>query len=149
MTIVEREGGRRDHVADQTPLLRVIGVKKHFPITQGVLFRKKIGQVHAVDGVDLEVYPGKTVGLVGETGCGKSTLARVIMKAYDPTAGRLVFEGEDYTHYGRRAMRPLRRQMQMIFQDPYASLNPRKTVGSIISDPYRIHGTVAKRDVKG
>jgi oligopeptide transport system ATP-binding protein len=149
MTIAEHEREGSSHTADQSPLLRVIGVKKHFPITQGVLFQKKIGQVHAVDGVDLEVYPGQTVGLVGETGCGKSTLARVIMKAYDPTEGQLIFDGEDYTHYSRRAMRPMRRQMQMIFQDPYASLNPRKTVGAIISDPYRIHGTVPKQDVKG
>jgi oligopeptide/dipeptide ABC transporter ATP-binding protein len=130
------------------PLLRVEGVKKWFPITQGVVFQKRIGNVHAVDGVDLEVYPGETLGLVGETGCGKSTLARVIVKLHEPTWGRLVFEGEDYTRFNRRRMRPLRREMQMMFQDPYASLNPRKTVGSIISDPFRIHHTVPKRDIK-
>jgi oligopeptide/dipeptide ABC transporter ATP-binding protein len=104
--------------------------------------------VHAVDGVDLEVYPGETVGLVGETGCGKSTLARLVLKVYDVTEGRLYFDGDDYTSFGRRKMRPLRRQIQMVFQDPYASLNPRKTVGSIIADPFRIHGSVPKGKIK-
>jgi oligopeptide transport system ATP-binding protein len=145
---VEAEGPRVEPAASGAPLLRLEGVKKHFPITRGVLFQKRIGQVHAVDGVDLEVYPGETIGLVGETGCGKSTLARVIMRSYDATEGRLVFEGQDYTHFTRRLMRPLRREMQMVFQDPYASLNPRKTVGSIISDPFRIHGTVSKGETK-
>jgi oligopeptide/dipeptide ABC transporter ATP-binding protein len=113
-----------------------------------VVFQKRIGNVHAVDGVDLEVYPGETLGLVGETGCGKSTLARVIVKLHEPTWGRLVFEGQDYTKFSRRRMRPLRREMQMMFQDPYASLNPRKTVGSIISDPFRIHHTVPRKGIK-
>ena len=148
MTVEIREREQPSPPVGATPLLRLTGVKKHFPITRGVVFQKRIGQVHAVDGIDLEVFPGETLGLVGETGCGKSTLARVIMKVYEATEGRLFFEGEDYTGYSRRRMRVLRRQMQMIFQDPYASLNPRKTVGSIISDPYRIHGTVPKRDVK-
>jgi oligopeptide/dipeptide ABC transporter ATP-binding protein len=146
VSLREREGPGAE--PSGTPLLRLEAVKKHFPITRGVIFQKKIGQVHAVDGIDLEVYPGETLGLVGETGCGKSTLARLIMKVYDVTEGRLFFEGEEYTNLSRRQMRPLRRQMQMVFQDPYASLNPRKTVGSIISDPFRIHGTVPKRDVK-
>ncbi len=132
----------------QTPLLRVTGVKKYFPITRGIVFQKKVGDVQAVDGVDLEIFPGETVGLVGETGCGKSTLARVITKLHEPTAGKLEFDGEDYTGYSRMQMRPLRRQMQIIFQDPYASLNPRKTVGSIIGDPYRIHKTVPKHHIK-
>jgi oligopeptide/dipeptide ABC transporter ATP-binding protein len=142
--------GHPAHAPDRSgePLLRVEGVKKWFPITQGVVFQKRIGNVHAVDGVDLEVYPGETLGLVGETGCGKSTLARVIVKLHEPTWGRLVFQGEDYTHFNRRRMRPLRREMQMMFQDPYASLNPRKTVGSIISDPFRIHHTVPRKGIK-
>jgi oligopeptide transport system ATP-binding protein len=148
MTVSVRERERPGGTPGATPLLRLEGVKKHFPITRGVIFQKKIGQVHAVDGVDLEVYPGETLGLVGETGCGKSTLARLILKVYDATEGRLFFEGEEYTSYGRRQMRPLRREMQMIFQDPYASLNPRKTIGSIIADPYRIHHTVPKAEVK-
>ena len=134
--------------APRTPLLRVSGVKKYFPVTRGIIFQKKIGNVQAVDDIDLEIYPGETVGLVGETGCGKSTLARVITKLHEPTAGTLAFDGEDYTHYSRSRMRPLRRQMQIIFQDPYASLNPRKTVGSIIGDPFRIHKTVPKGGIK-
>jgi oligopeptide/dipeptide ABC transporter ATP-binding protein len=101
-----------------------------------------------VDGVDLEVFPGETVGLVGETGCGKSTLARVIMRLYDATEGEISFEGRDITHLKGRDLRELRRNMQMIFQDPFASLNPRKTVGSIIGDPFRLHKTVPKDRVK-
>ena len=104
--------------------------------------------MHAVDGVDLEVYPGETLGLVGETGCGKSTLARVIVKLLRSHQGPVVFEGQDYTNFSRRKMRPLRREMQMMFQDPYASLNPRKTVGSIIADPFRIHQTVPRKGIK-
>src|SRR3954454_16139569 len=130
------------------PLIRLEGIKKYFPITQGILFQRRIGDVHAVDGVDLEVYPGETVGLVGETGCGKSTLARVIMRLYEPTAGRLWFEGRDVTHLRGGALRELRRDMQMVFQDPYASLNPRKTVGTIIADPFRLHKTVPRNKIK-
>ncbi len=130
------------------PLVRVEGLKKYFPITRGVIFQRRIGDVRAVDGVDLEVYPGETVGLVGETGCGKSTLARVIMRLYDPTAGRIFFEGRDITRLRGRELRELRRHMQMIFQDPYASLNPRKTVGSIIGEPFRLHRTVPKARIR-
>jgi oligopeptide/dipeptide ABC transporter ATP-binding protein len=126
------------------PLVRLKGVTKHYPITRGIVMQKKVGQVHAVDGIDLEVYPGETLGLVGETGCGKSTTARLIMKLLEVTAGQVFFEGEDITGYSRRKMQPFRRQMQMIFQDPYGSLNPRKSVGSIVADPMRIHGTVPK-----
>jgi len=136
----ERAGAPRTD--GKTPLIKLIGIKKYFPIKRGIVIQRTIGNVHAVDGVDLEVYPGETVGLVGETGCGKSTLARVIMKLYDPTEGRLFFDGQEYTDKSRGKMRPLRREMQMIFQDPYASLNSRKTVGSIIGEPFRIHKTV-------
>jgi oligopeptide/dipeptide ABC transporter ATP-binding protein len=135
-------------VSENPPLLAISGVTKYFPITRGILFQRHVGNVHAVDGIDLEVFPGETVGLVGETGCGKSTLAKVITRLLDATSGRLVFAGQDYTHYSRRQMRPLRRQMQMIFQDPYASLNPRKSVGSIIGDPFRIHHIVPKHNIK-
>ena len=126
------------------PLVRLVGVTKHYPITRGIIVQKKIGQVHAVDGIDLEVYPGETLGLVGETGCGKSTTARLITKLLDATGGRVIFDGVDITRYSRKQMQPFRRQIQMIFQDPYGSLNPRKSIGSIIADPMRIHNTVPK-----
>ena len=132
-----------------TPLVKLIGVKKHFPITRGVLFQRKVGQVRAVDGLDLEVYPGETIGLVGETGCGKSTAARLITKLLEPTAGQIFFDGRDVTRLRRGQMRSLRREMQMIFQDPFASLNPRKTVGSIIAEPFRVHRTVPKPHIRG
>ena len=130
------------------PLVRLEGVKKWFRLTRGIIFQKTIGHVHAVDGVDLEIYPGETLGLVGETGCGKSTLARVIMRLYDATAGRIWFDGRDITHLKGRELRALRRDMQMIFQDPYASLNPRKTVGAIIGEPFKLHRTVPKDRIR-
>jgi peptide/nickel transport system ATP-binding protein len=130
------------------PLIKLEGVKKWFKLTRGIVFQKTIGHVHAVDGVDLEVYPGETLGLVGETGCGKSTLARVVMKLYDPTEGKIWFDGQDITDFKGRDLRALRRDMQMIFQDPYASLNPRKTVGAIIGEPFHLHHTVARDKIK-
>jgi oligopeptide/dipeptide ABC transporter ATP-binding protein len=133
---------------ERRPLVKLVGAKKHFPITRGIVFQKKVGQVHAVDGIDLEVYPGETLGLVGETGCGKSTTARLMTKLYDLTEGQVFFDGVDITSYNRKQMRPLRREMQMIFQDPYASLNPRKTVGTIIGVPFRVHGTTPKNKIK-
>ena len=144
MSVQVRERADPQQQETRTPLVKLVGVRKHFPITQGIIIQHKIGAVHAVDGVDLEVYPGETVGLVGETGCGKSTLARLIMKLYSVTDGQILFDGQDITRYSARRMRPLRREIQMIFQDPYASLNPRKTVGSIIGDPFRLHGTVPR-----
>ncbi|HEX6230379.1 MAG TPA: oligopeptide/dipeptide ABC transporter ATP-binding protein [Actinomycetota bacterium] len=135
-------------VTEREPLVRLRGVRKLFPITRGIIFQKRVGDVHAVDGVDLDVYKGETVGLVGETGCGKSTLARVTMRLHDATEGTIEFEGRDITHLKGRELRELRRDMQMIFQDPFASLNPRKTVGSIIGDPFRLHGTVPRNRVK-
>jgi len=130
------------------PLVRVRGLRKYFPITRGIIFQKHIGDVRAVDGVDLDIHQGETLGLVGETGCGKSTLARVIMRLYDATAGTVEFEGEDITKLRGGDLRAHRRNMQMIFQDPFASLNPRKTIGSIIGDPYRLHATVPKNKIK-
>ena len=134
---------------DREPLVRLVGIKKYFPIKQGIIFQRAVGNVHAVDGVDLEIYAGETLGLVGETGCGKSTLARVVMRLYDATQGQVFFEGKDITKLSGRKLRDIRREIQMIFQDPYASLNARKTVGSIISEPYRIHKTVPKDKIKG
>ncbi len=148
MSVQVNERTEPQRTADHNPLIKIVGVKKHFPISRGIIFQKKVGAVHAVDGVDLEVYPGETVGLVGETGCGKSTLARVIMKLYDATEGQLFFDGQEYTGYSRGKMQPLRREMQMMFQDPYSSLNARKTVGSIIADPFLIHKTVPKGRIK-
>jgi oligopeptide/dipeptide ABC transporter ATP-binding protein len=120
-------------------ILRLEGIVKHFPIRTG-LFRKETGRVHAVDNVDLTLKAGETLGLVGESGCGKSTLARTIIKLLEPTAGSIVFNGRDITSFTRRQMREVRREMQIVFQDPYASLNPRMTVREIVAEPLRIHG---------
>jgi oligopeptide/dipeptide ABC transporter ATP-binding protein len=125
------------------PLVRATGVVKHFPVAAPGLFSRSHEQVFAVDDVDLEVGRGETLGLVGETGCGKSTLARCLMRLYDLTSGRVEFDGTDISTLGRRQLRPYRLQMQMIFQDPYSSLNPRRRVGSIIGDPFAIHGIAA------
>jgi oligopeptide/dipeptide ABC transporter ATP-binding protein len=125
---------------DRQPLLRVAGVKKYFPITQGIIFQREVGRVHAVDGVDVDVYPGETLGVVGETGCGKTTLGRLMCRLLQPTEGRIEFEGRDITNLKGKELRQLRRRVQMIFQDPYSSLNPRKRVGQIIGDPFQIHG---------
>jgi oligopeptide/dipeptide ABC transporter ATP-binding protein len=122
------------------PLLRVENVRKLFDVQGGGLLRRNRDFVHAVDGVSLEIKRGETLGLVGETGCGKSTLARCIARLYDLTEGSVWFDGTDISRLSRRAMRPLRREIQVIFQDPYGSLNPRRRVGSIIGDPFAIHG---------
>jgi peptide/nickel transport system ATP-binding protein/oligopeptide transport system ATP-binding protein len=112
---------------------------KHFPITQGILFQKQVGAVHAVDDVSFDIRKGETLGIVGETGCGKSTTARLVMRLLDPTSGTIKLEGEDITSLGGVRLKGLRAKMQMVFQDPYSSLNPRKTIGSIIADPFEIH----------
>jgi oligopeptide transport system ATP-binding protein len=120
-------------------LLVVNDVKKHFPVTRGIIFQKQIGAVKAVDGVSFTVNRGETLGVVGESGCGKSTMARCIMRLLDPTDGRIVFDGRDITRLSRADMRPYRREMMMIFQDPYASLNPRKRVGFIVAEALEVH----------
>jgi peptide/nickel transport system ATP-binding protein len=127
--------------ARAVPLLTISGVQKHFPLTKDGFFGKQ-RLLRAVDGVDLEVMSGETVGLVGESGCGKSTLARLVTRLHEPTAGKIVFAGTDITHASQSAIRPLRRRMQMIFQDPYASLNPRMNIGEILSSPLILHGLV-------
>jgi oligopeptide transport system ATP-binding protein len=127
------------------PLVEVRGLKKYFPIKKGVLSRE-VGRVHAVDDVTFSVQEGETLGLVGESGCGKSTLGRTIVRLLPPSAGDVIFQGRSIGGLGARALRPLRREMQMVFQDPYASLNPRKRVGSIIGDPMKIHRVGDKRE---
>jgi len=122
------------------PLVEVRDLVKHFPITSGILIQRQVGAVHAVDGVSFDVMRGETLGIVGETGCGKSTTARLITRLLEPTSGSINFDGQDISHLKPGQVKPLRKEMQMIFQDPYSSLNPRKTVGSIIGEPFRIHG---------
>jgi peptide/nickel transport system ATP-binding protein len=121
-------------------LLEVSGLRKHFPIKSTGVIRREIGAVKAVDGLSLRVYPGETVGLVGESGCGKSTAGRTMLRLLEPTDGTITFQGQDIGGLSRKALVPLRREMQMIFQDPYSSLNPRHTVGSILGAPFRIQG---------
>jgi oligopeptide/dipeptide ABC transporter ATP-binding protein len=129
-------------------LLVVDDLKKHFPVTRGIIFQKEIGAVKAVDGVSFSVKSGETLGIVGESGCGKSTLARCLMRLLDATAGSITFDGRDITRFSRQAMRPVRREMMMIFQDPYASLNPRKRVGFIVAEALEVHKIGTPAEVK-
>jgi oligopeptide/dipeptide ABC transporter ATP-binding protein len=129
------------------PLLELKHVKKYFPIKKGVL-QHEVARVHAVDDVSFAVREGETLGLVGESGCGKSTLGRTIVRLLEPTAGQIIFQGTEIEDLGPRRLRPLRREMQMVFQDPYASLNPRKRVGTIIGDPLKIHSIGDKSERK-
>jgi len=129
------------------PLIEIKNLKKYFPIKKGVLARE-VARVHAVDDVSLSVSEGETLGLVGESGCGKSTLGRCVVRLHEPTFGDVIFDGHSIAKLSNRALRPLRREMQMIFQDPYASLNPRKRVGTIIGDPLRIHGMGDRKERK-
>jgi oligopeptide transport system ATP-binding protein len=129
-------------------LVRVENLVKYFPVRSSGFIRRTVGQVRAVDGVTLTIPRGKTLGLVGETGCGKSTLARCIAGLIPVTSGKVIFEGQEITGLSRRAMRPFRREIQMIFQDPYGSLNPRRRVGSIIGDPFAIHKTATGAERK-
>jgi oligopeptide transport system ATP-binding protein len=142
VTALEQGNGSGD-----SALLEVRHVKKYFPIRAGVL-QREVAHVHAVDDVSFAVKPGETLGLVGESGCGKSTLGRTIVRLLQPTAGEIIFDGTPIQNLGTRRLRPLRREMQMVFQDPYASLNPRKRVGTIISDPMKIHNLGSRSEQK-
>jgi oligopeptide/dipeptide ABC transporter ATP-binding protein len=133
---------------DADALLRVNQMSKHFPIKQGILIQRQVGAVKAVDGVSFAVRAGETLGLVGESGCGKSTTGRVVAKLLDPTAGEIYFGGQDIAKLKRGEMRSLRTDIQMIFQDPYSSLNPRHTIGTIVGAPFRIQRTKTERGVK-
>jgi oligopeptide transport system ATP-binding protein len=130
------------------PLLEVTDLVKHFPIKRGILVDREVDQVRAVDGVSFEVRRGETLGLVGESGSGKSTVCRAVLQLIEPTSGSVRFEGQEIAGLGRRQMRPLRRQMQMIFQDPYASLNPRKRVGQIVGDPLKRQGVASGSELR-
>jgi oligopeptide/dipeptide ABC transporter ATP-binding protein len=132
-------------VSSDEPLVQVRDLVKHFPIARGIIIRRKIGAVKAVDGVSFELQRGETLGIVGETGCGKTTTARLMMRLLDATAGEIDFEGIDITRAKGARLKAVRREMQMIFQDPYSSLNPRKTIGSIIGEPFAIHGLMREK----
>ncbi|MFD6908416.1 ABC transporter ATP-binding protein [Streptomyces sp. NPDC060077] len=127
------------------PILEVEGLVKHYPLTRGVVFRKQVGAVRAVDGVDFHLGRGETLGIVGESGCGKSTVAKTLVNLERPTAGSIRYKGEDITRPSGKALKSVRRNIQMVFQDPYTSLNPRMTVGDIIGEPYDIHPEVAPK----
>ena len=126
-------------------ILEVRDLVKHYPLTQGIVFRRQVGAVKAVDGVSFDLHKGETLGIVGESGCGKSTVAKLVTHLEEPTAGTIRYKGEDITRLSGRALKAVRRNIQMVFQDPYTSLNPRMTVGDIIGEPYDIHPEVAPK----
>jgi oligopeptide transport system ATP-binding protein len=129
-------------------LLVVQDLKKHFPVTRGIVFQKEVASVKAVDGVSFALHEGETLGVVGESGCGKSTMARCIMKLLEPTSGSIQFRGHEISRLSRSSMRPFRREMMMIFQDPYASLNPRKRVGFIVAEALQVHKLGTEAEIK-
>ena len=148
VTAAATSGANGEGMLDGELLLRAEHVTKYFPVRKGILLQREVARVHAVDDVSIELRAGETLGLVGESGCGKSTLARCIARLYPLTSGTVVFEGQDISRLSRRKLRPVRRELQMVFQDPYASLNPRKRVGAIISNPLRIHKRGNRKQIK-
>jgi peptide/nickel transport system ATP-binding protein len=130
------------------PLLEARDLRVWFPIKSGIVLDRHVGDVKAVDGVDLTIWRGETLGLVGESGCGKSTVGRTLLRLYKPTSGQIVFDEQDITKLSDRQMQPLRRRMQMVFQDPYASLNPRHSIGKIVGEPLRVHGVSSRRETE-
>jgi oligopeptide transport system ATP-binding protein len=133
-------------MAEKQVLVRVDNLKKHFPITRGIVIQRQVGAIKAVDGITFDIYQGETLGLVGESGCGKSTTGRTVLQLYRPTEGEVYFEGESLVEMKGESLRRQRRKMQMIFQDPYASLNPRMTVGSIIGEPLEVHNVASGKE---
>ncbi len=133
-------------VSNGDALLELDDLKVYFPLKSGIVLDRHVGDIRAVDGVSFSIARGETLGLVGESGCGKSTIGRAILRLYEPTAGRIVFDGRDITHLKEGELRPLRRRMQMVFQDPFASLNPRHSIGRIVGEPLRVHGISSRSE---
>ena len=148
MTTLSTESNTGNTSTQENVLVEVNNLKMHFPVTSGLLFQREVAQVKAVDDISFSIQKGETLGLVGESGCGKTTAGRCILQLYKPTAGEVIFEGTDLTKLGGRQMRHMRRQMQIIFQDPFSSLNPRMTAGDIIGEPLVVHGLVKNGEEK-
>ena len=148
MTTLSTESNTGNTGTQENVLVEVNNLKMHFPVTSGLLFQREVAQVKAVDDISFSIQKGETLGLVGESGCGKTTAGRCILQLYKPTAGEVIFEGTDLTKLGGRQMRHMRRQMQIIFQDPFSSLNPRMTAGDIIGEPLVVHGLVKNGEQK-
>jgi peptide/nickel transport system ATP-binding protein len=148
MGALARGVGRVSGTNGSGPLVELENLKVYFPIKSGIVLDRHVGDIKAVDDVSLTIERGETLGLVGESGCGKSTLGRTVIRLYRPTEGKVIFDGQDISSIGEGGMRPMRRRMQMIFQDPYASLNPRHSVGRTIGEPMRVHGLASKRSAQ-